>query len=175
MGRQCLSPQGPKWNHQHKVTPNIPWMKIVVSDNEVEYIILSHKAINWLGFLKSFIHIKFLVIHIRKFVKRPNLSGSRDVGNVQLTSQVKDLSCPKPFFLGAGLKHCNNLFICRYLKITQTQFSHGWDFSIYFYSATFYWITPKRGNCFGMYWVTISTISDSSSWGVCNFIFSINS
>lgn len=138
MGRQCLSPQGPKWNHQHKVTPNIPWMKIVVSDNEVEYIILSHKAINWLGFLKSFIHIKFLVIHIRKFVKRPNLSGSRDVGNVQLTSQVKDLSCPKPFLLGAGLKHCNNLFICRYLKITQTQFSHGWDFSIYFYSATFY-------------------------------------
>lgn len=113
-------------------------MKIVVSDNEVEYIILSHKAINWLGFLKSFIHIKFLVIHIRKFVKRPNLSGSRDVGNVQLTTQVKDLSCPKPFFLGAGLKHFNNLSICRYLKITQTQFSHGWDFSIYFYSATFY-------------------------------------
>lgn len=67
MAHQCLSRQGPKWNHQHKVTPNIPWMKIVVSDNEAEYIILSHKAINWSGFLKSFIHIKFLVIHIRKF------------------------------------------------------------------------------------------------------------
>lgn len=85
-------------------------MKIVVSDNEVEYIILSHKAINWLGFLKSFIHIKFLVIHIRKFVKRPNLSGSQDVGNVQLTSQVKDLSCPKPFFSRCGSKTLQQSF-----------------------------------------------------------------
>lgn len=59
-------------------------MKIVVSDNEVEYIIFFYKVINWLGFLKLFIYIKFLVIYIRKFVKRLNLSGFRDVGNVRL-------------------------------------------------------------------------------------------
>lgn len=111
-------------------------MKIVVSDNEAEYIILSHKAINWSGFLKSFIHIKFLVIHIRKFESEWVLGCWQCT--VDISSKKFVLSYRKPFFLGAGLKHFNNLFICRYLKITQTQFSHGWDFSIYFYSTTFY-------------------------------------